>query len=81
MRATFATIPVFNIFRVVTFPNDPCNGTAGDPGVCYTSQECENLGGLGNGDCAAGFGVCCQCEEDGFKESKDLSMSRRLFFL
>ena len=28
-------------------------------GVCYTKQECDDLGGEEDGNCAAGFGTCC----------------------
>ena len=28
-------------------------------GVCYTSQECSDLGGTADGNCANGFGTCC----------------------
>lgn len=39
----------------------PCDGKA-DPsttGTCYTSTECNSRGGTVDGNCAAGFGVCC----------------------
>ena len=41
--------------------NSPCDGKA-DPsttGTCYTSTECNSRGGTVDGNCAAGFGVCC----------------------
>ncbi len=28
-------------------------------GICYTSSECLEKGGVSSGPCAAGFGVCC----------------------
>lgn len=28
-------------------------------GTCYTSSECTEKGGIAQGTCAAGFGVCC----------------------
>ena len=28
-------------------------------GTCYTSQECTDLGGTADGNCANGFGTCC----------------------
>ena len=28
-------------------------------GVCYTKEQCEDIGGSADGNCAAGFGVCC----------------------
>ena len=39
----------------------PCTGRA-DPstiGTCYTSTECNSRSGTVDGNCAAGFGVCC----------------------
>ena len=51
------------------FQNDVCvgdgtlTGSNGDlSGNCYTSQECETLGGAPAGDCAEGYGVCCVCK-------------------
>ena len=29
-------------------------------GTCQTSSECETAGGSADGNCAAGFGVCCK---------------------
>ena len=28
-------------------------------GICYTNTECESRSGTKDGNCAAGFGVCC----------------------
>jgi len=54
------------IFQVVKFSNDVCKGTTRN-GTCYTTQECSDLGGTTEGNCAEGFGVCCiflaDCEE------------------
>jgi len=54
------------IFQVVKFSNDVCTGTTRN-GTCYTTQECSDLGGTTEGNCAEGFGVCCiflaDCEE------------------
>lgn len=50
---------LLNIFQVVRFPNDACNTTAGDQGVCYTATECTSRSGTNSGTCASGFGVCC----------------------
>lgn len=54
---------VFNVFSIVRFKNEPCNGTLNILGTCYTSAECTQLGGTANGECASGFGVCCSCEK------------------
>ena len=55
---------LFSLFSVVTFPNNQCTGsssTSSTPvyGTCYSSTECTNKGGTVDGNCAAGFGVCC----------------------
>lgn len=51
----------FSLFNVVKFKNTGCQSTSDGnlQGVCYTKQECEDLGGTGEGNCAAAFGVCC----------------------
>lgn len=51
----------FSLFNVVKFKNTGCQSTSDGnlQGVCYTKQECEDLGGTGEGNCAASFGVCC----------------------
>ena len=41
------------------FSNAPCGTASGGNGTCYTSTECSNRGGLPDGSCATGFGVCC----------------------
>ena len=44
----------------MTFPNDQCTGVSTDGyGTCYSKSECSNKGGTPDGNCAAGFGVCC----------------------
>jgi len=50
-----------SVFQVVRFPNTACVGTASGSlnGTCYTASECTNKGGLSQGTCANGFGVCC----------------------
>lgn len=51
----------FSLFNVVKFKNTGCQSTSDGnlQGVCYTKQECEDLGGTAEGNCAAAFGVCC----------------------
>jgi len=54
---------VFSLFNVVTFDNMLCQGTnkgALDVGTCFTAEECGDKGGTSIGNCASGFGVCCQ---------------------
>lgn len=48
-----------SVFTVVKFPNDACGSTSGLNGTCYTSSQCESLGGASSGSCASSFGVCC----------------------
>ena len=47
---------------VQTFLNfRACQAVSDDAltGVCVTSQECDDMGGDKDGNCAAGFGACC----------------------
>jgi len=48
----------FGAINVVKFPNDLC-GVAPLFGTCYTEGECEQRGGVAQGSCASGFGICC----------------------
>jgi len=52
---------VFSLFSIVQFPNEGCTTTSAtyDNGTCFTASECSSKGGSANGNCAAGFGVCC----------------------
>lgn len=50
---------LLNVFNIVRFPNDGCNSTLNNYGVCYTASECATRGGTNSGTCASGFGVCC----------------------
>jgi len=52
---------VFSLFTVVTFPNDQCTAKSDNTmyGTCYSESECAGLSGKVDGNCAAGFGVCC----------------------
>jgi len=52
---------VFSLFSIVQFPNEACTSTSGTytNGTCFTSSECSSNGGTSQGNCAAGFGVCC----------------------
>jgi hypothetical protein len=56
-------LAVLGLFNVIQFANAPCNSTDNSrTGVCFTTSECSNKGGRSGGVCAAGFGVCCVCE-------------------
>merc|ERR1711981_1433880 len=52
---------VFSLFTVVNFPNDECTAKSDTTmkGTCFTSSECGSKSGTSDGNCAAGFGVCC----------------------
>jgi len=50
---------LFNVFTIVRFKNDPCQGSSNRNGTCYTESECSDRGGSNAGSCAQGFGVCC----------------------
>jgi len=52
---------VFSLFSIVQFPNEGCTSTSGtySNGTCFTAAECSSNGGSAQGNCAAGFGVCC----------------------
>jgi len=52
---------VFSLFSIVQFPNQVCTSASSTTtyGTCYTSTECTAAGGTADGNCAAGFGVCC----------------------
>ena len=41
------------------------------PGTCYTSSECSSAGGSADGNCAAGFGVCCKCQYQRVSDSQE----------
>jgi len=52
----------FSLFSVVQFDNVECttNIEGGNTfGTCLTSTECGDRGGVNQGNCASGFGVCC----------------------
>ena len=51
----------FSLFSIVQFGNNACTAFSDSSinGTCYTSSECTSNGGNADGNCAAGFGVCC----------------------
>jgi len=51
----------FSLFSIVQFPNADCTSSSSTTtyGTCYTATECSDAGGSADGNCAAGFGVCC----------------------
>jgi len=53
----------FSLFNVVQFDNLECQTNiqpeGSVQGICFTSTECTDRGGVSAGNCASGFGVCC----------------------
>ena len=41
-----------NVFTIVRFKNDPCQGSSNRNGTCYTESECSDRGGSNAGSCA-----------------------------
>merc|ERR1711892_821269 len=52
---------MFSLFSIVQFPNQVCTTASSSTtyGTWYTSSECTTKSGSADGNCAAGFGVCC----------------------
>ncbi|XP_049785117.1 uncharacterized protein LOC126187848 [Schistocerca cancellata] len=48
------------LFSVLQFQNQECVSSTGNIGTCLTVSECEQRGGIVNGTCAGGYGVCCE---------------------
>ena len=46
--------PTFTLQVCTSLSSSTTNGT------CYTASECSSKGGSADGNCAAGFGVCCK---------------------
>ena len=55
----------FSLFSIVQFPNQACTSASSTTtfGTCFTSSECSTAGGTADGNCAAGFGVCCKLNQ------------------
>ena len=45
----------------MSFPNQQCTSASDDFtfGTCLSATECGEAGGIKDGNCASGFGVCC----------------------
>lgn len=54
-------VETFSLFSIVQFPNYKCTAASSSAtvGTCFTSSECSGKAGNADGNCAAGFGVCC----------------------
>ncbi|ODN04352.1 Tolloid-like protein 1 [Orchesella cincta] len=51
---------LFPLFTIIRFTNEICRTTSEETGICYTRNQCTSLGGLAQGNCASGLGVCCR---------------------
>merc|ERR1711976_1105290 len=53
--------PKFSIFNVIRFKNNECTAQSNNDlkGICRTPEECGQVGGTNDGNCASGFGSCC----------------------
>ena len=66
-RQTFSTfgfesvLGQLSLFSIVQFPNQECTSDSSptQKGTCVTASECTTMTGTADGNCAAGFGVCC----------------------
>merc|ERR1711953_690255 len=48
-----------SMFNIVRFSNYACDAGGNKNGTCYTKDECDQRGGINEGACAEGYGVCC----------------------
>ena len=60
LLTTYYFFVAVNFFSVVRFPNNVCSGGSLN-GTCYSAEECTSRGGVNDGSCAGGYGVCCTC--------------------
>ena len=46
---------------MIKFPNLQCTTTSDNTqlGTCMSAEDCGTAGGVKDGNCASGFGVCC----------------------
>ena len=52
----------FSLFSIVKFGNDECTTEISPDikGICRSAEDCSAVGGIADGKCASGFGVCCR---------------------
>ncbi|KAJ8954031.1 hypothetical protein NQ318_004324, partial [Aromia moschata] len=63
---------------LVRFSNDVCTSLEGFDGTCYTSSQCDNVGGIASGTCALNdIGVCCTIQKSCGESS---SLNNTYFF-
>jgi len=73
----------FSLFSVLKWQNTACQAVsdANLQGVCYTKQECDDLGGEEDGNCAAGFGTCCIVKVSGTTASPGGTVTQNCTFI
>jgi len=73
----------FSLFSVLKWKNSACQAVSDDTlqGVCYTKQECDDLGGTEDGNCAAGFGTCCIITVSGTSDSPGGTVTQNCTFI
>jgi len=73
----------FSLFSVLKWQNSACQAVSDDAlqGVCYTKQECDDLGGTEDGNCAAGFGTCCVITLSGTATSPGGTVTQNCTFI
>merc|ERR1712018_1123825 len=73
----------FSLFSVLKWQNTACQAVsdANLQGVCYTKQECDDLGGEEDGNCAAGFGTCCIVKVSGTSASPGGTVTQNCTFI
>jgi len=73
----------FSLFSVLKWQNSACQAVSDDAlqGVCYTKQECDDLGGTEDGNCAAGFGTCCVITLSGTANSPGGTVTQNCTFI
>jgi len=73
----------FSLFSVLKWKNEGCQAVSDATlqGVCYTQQECDDLGGTADGNCAAGFGTCCIVSVSGTTASPGGTVTQNCTFI
>lgn len=54
---------LFDLFSFAKFSGSKCTTDSGLNGTCFPTYECVRLGGVSQGVCGSGLGVCCVFEK------------------
>jgi len=73
----------FSLFSVLKWKNTGCQSVSDVnlQGVCYTKQECDDLGGEEDGNCAAGFGTCCIIKVKGTTDNRGGTVTQNCSYI